>query len=282
MFYRDSSFGLTLCVFWGLCRFTTAQTVQSIVWKVPDGTLPDLSQQFTTGNTLPLSWNAWNLDQYVNATKNLVDLWVTSFDYSLNAFSQRIARNLNLTTAGNFAWTIEVPDTNLAISAKYVLRFKEAASSFEIDSGELSSPGFIILRAGIPTTSTSNTRTSSASISSSPVSSSFSSSSLPSPTPSTLAETPVSQQTLGSGGMTTGAKAGIGLGVSLGFLALCGLAYIFFFKRKGIKHSGPAETSQSVEADYKKYGAPATPAELAGLSQGPLELEASREPGGHK
>ncbi|PVH88979.1 hypothetical protein DL98DRAFT_508819, partial [Cadophora sp. DSE1049] len=281
MFYRGSSFILTLCAFWGLCRFTTAQTVQSILWKVPDGTLPDLSQQFTTGNTLPLSWNAWNSDQYVDATKNLVDLWATSFDYSLNAFSQRLAKDLNLTTAGNFAWTIEVPDTNLAISAKYVLRFKAAASSFELDSGELSSPGFIILRAGTSTTPTSNTRTSSISISSILVSSSLSSSSVASPTPSTPTETPTSQQTSGSGGLTRGAKAGIGLGVSLGFLVLCGLVYIFFFKRKGTKYSAPTETSQSEVAGYKKYGSTPNPAELVGLSQGPSELEAQREPAGH-
>ncbi|KAH7409455.1 hypothetical protein BKA64DRAFT_720727 [Cadophora sp. MPI-SDFR-AT-0126] len=281
MLYRYPSFLLTLCAFWGLCCFTTAQTVQSILWKVPDGTLSDLSQQFTTGNTLPLSWNAWNSDQYVDATKNLVDLWATSFDYSLNAFSQRLAKNLNLTTAGNFAWTIQVPDTSLAISAKYVLRFKAAASSLEIDSGELSSPGFIILRAIISTTSTPDTRTSSVATSSNPVTSSFSGSTLASPTPLNPTATPVSQQTSGSGGLTTGAKIGIGLGVSLGILVLCVLAYILF-KRKGTKYSPPTDISQIEEADYKKYGSTPNPAELAGLSQGPSELEATREPASHK
>lgn len=96
MYFRGTTFILTLCAFWTFCHFTVAQTVQSILWKVPDGTLADLSQQFKTGNTLPLSWNTWNSDQYVDATKKLVDLWVTSFDYSLNAFSQRLASEYQL------------------------------------------------------------------------------------------------------------------------------------------------------------------------------------------
>jgi hypothetical protein len=66
------------------------KTIQNILWNVPDGDLPDLSQTFTAGSTLPLSWNNYTSTLYVDTTKNLVDLWVASFDNSLNSFSQLI------------------------------------------------------------------------------------------------------------------------------------------------------------------------------------------------
>jgi len=66
------------------------ETIQNILWNVPDGDLSDLSQTFTAGTTLPLSWNNYTSTLYVDTTKNLVDLWVTSFDNSLNSFSQLI------------------------------------------------------------------------------------------------------------------------------------------------------------------------------------------------
>jgi hypothetical protein len=64
------------------------ETVQQILWNVPDGNLTDLSQTFTAGTTLPLSWNGWTSPDYIDAFKTLVDLWVTAWDYNLNPFSQ--------------------------------------------------------------------------------------------------------------------------------------------------------------------------------------------------
>lgn len=65
-----------------------AQTIQNILWNTPDGNLADLSQTFTAGITLGLSWNAYESTQYVDTVNNLVYLWVTAFDYNTNPFSQ--------------------------------------------------------------------------------------------------------------------------------------------------------------------------------------------------
>jgi hypothetical protein len=73
-----------------LLSLAVAQTVQSILWNTPNGNEPDLSQTFTNGQTLPVSWNAWTDDSYIDAYTNLVDLWVTSFDYNINQYSDKI------------------------------------------------------------------------------------------------------------------------------------------------------------------------------------------------
>jgi hypothetical protein len=83
-----------LGIFYVLCLFhlqyslAQTQTIQAMTWNVPDGKLSDLSQTFTAGTTLPLSWNGYTSPDYLDATKTLVDLWVSAFDYNLNPFSQ--------------------------------------------------------------------------------------------------------------------------------------------------------------------------------------------------
>jgi hypothetical protein len=72
-------------------HYAVAQkTVQQIIWNEPDGTLPDLTQTLTNGQTFGISWNAYNYTSYVDTTQNLVDLWVTGFEFNLNPFSQRL------------------------------------------------------------------------------------------------------------------------------------------------------------------------------------------------
>jgi hypothetical protein len=65
-----------------------AQTAQSVLWSAPDGSLPDLSQTFTSGTTLALFWKAYPFTTPIDATKTLVYLWVTSFDANLNHYSE--------------------------------------------------------------------------------------------------------------------------------------------------------------------------------------------------
>lgn len=67
---------------------TAAQSVQNLLWKVPDGKSTDLSLTFTNGVTLPLSWNNWTSTSYIDASKTLVDLWATSYDYNLNKYAE--------------------------------------------------------------------------------------------------------------------------------------------------------------------------------------------------
>jgi hypothetical protein len=84
-----------LCAAWlfNLQQYLTwaQETVQQALWVVPNGNLSDLSQTFTAGTTLALSWNAWQSNAYIDPTKTLVDLWVTAFDIALNTFSELLS-----------------------------------------------------------------------------------------------------------------------------------------------------------------------------------------------
>jgi hypothetical protein len=88
MRYHFLSVRYAACLFQLHSSLVQSQTVQSILWNIPDGNLPDLSETFTAGTTLPLSWNGWTSPDYVDAMTTLVDLWVTGFDYNVDPFSQ--------------------------------------------------------------------------------------------------------------------------------------------------------------------------------------------------
>jgi hypothetical protein len=76
-------------IFCLLLTQTLAQSnIQSLLWNVPDGKAQDLSLTFTNGVTLPLSWNNWSYINYIDASKNHVDLWATSFDWNLNQYAE--------------------------------------------------------------------------------------------------------------------------------------------------------------------------------------------------
>ncbi|KAF8859277.1 hypothetical protein BDZ45DRAFT_725389 [Acephala macrosclerotiorum] len=213
------------------------ETIQQILWNVPDGKLSDLSQTFTAGQTLPLSWNSYDSTQYVDTTKNLVDLWVAAFDFNLNPFSQRVKVGVNLTSPGNFAWTIAIPDSNLTVSAKYVLRFKVTSPTFNPNTGDLSSPGFLVLQAAeassvspsISSTSVRSTSTGTSSSTNLPASSIINTSTV---TSTATSQASNSASAAPSSGLSAGAKGGIGAGVALGALALAGLSYFFFMRRR--------------------------------------------------
>ena len=172
--------------------------------------------------------------------------------------------NINLTSPGNYAWTIVIPDANLAVSAKYVLRFKAASSTYDPNSGELSSPGFIILRAAATTNPMSSSSTSSVTMSSTSTSSSLSNTPLSSTT----------NQHSTSGGLSSGAKAGIGIGSAIAALGLIGILYVFFIRgrRKNVTPTEPVST----QVDYK-HGSITHPAELPAAwraTQHPTEMAA--------
>ncbi|CZR64405.1 uncharacterized protein PAC_14303 [Phialocephala subalpina] len=240
---------------------SSQKTIQQIIWNVPDGNLSDLSQTFTAGQTLPLSWNSYASTQYVDTTKNLVDLWVAAFDFNLNPFSQRVTIGVNLTSPGNFAWTIAIPDSNLTISAKYVLRFKVTSPVFNPNSGDLSSPGFLVLRAaGASTVSssiitTTSARSTAAGTSSStnnlPASSIINTSALTPAASTATSSTSTSPPAAPSSGLSAGAKVGIGAGVAIGALALAGLSYFFFFVRR--QKQGPEAVGSGNAYPSKDY-----------------------------
>jgi hypothetical protein len=67
-------------VVYGTCLLSNvalvrAQTVQSLVWKIPDGSALDLSSSFQNGATLPVTWNGWDETDFLNGYTTITDLW---------------------------------------------------------------------------------------------------------------------------------------------------------------------------------------------------------------
>ena len=66
------------------------ETVQSVIWNTPDGKLPNFSQTFNSEITLALSWNPWLSPAYVDASKSLLDLWITNFGGEMKEFNEKV------------------------------------------------------------------------------------------------------------------------------------------------------------------------------------------------
>lgn len=232
------------------------------MWKVPDGTSPDFTQQFSNGATLPLAWNNYTTsDPPIDTTSTFVDLWMTSFssdvDYSQRidgrtmpmSSSQKIARfaddrleNIDLTIPGTFTWTINIPETTLSTTAKYVFRFKISGSTYDPDSGEVSSPGVLIIAAKQASTTTLSSKATSTASSSTSESAS-----------STVIVDPNQHETpQPSNGLNTGAKAGVGIGITVGVLGLMSIALLFWMRRRRTTSSAQSTPSEQY-ASYKTY-----------------------------
>lgn len=66
-------------------RVAAQATIQGVMWNMPNGRAPSFSQTFTTGQTIPISWNPYN--------GTMVDLWLTPFDPDIGVeFSLLIKR----------------------------------------------------------------------------------------------------------------------------------------------------------------------------------------------
>ena len=72
--------------------FVAAQdTIQEEVWNVPSGQDVDFSNTFYDGNTVPISWNEYGGGN--TASYDTLDLWVTTFDYTVHQYSQLLNGN---------------------------------------------------------------------------------------------------------------------------------------------------------------------------------------------
>jgi hypothetical protein len=295
------NFFTIVVAFYQLFGSTCAQTVQTLLWNVPDGKATDLSLTFTNGVTLPLSWNNWTSTSYIDTSQTHVDLWVTSYDWNLNQYAEvlkskdsltrdrgpffPLSSNLciaeiDLTVVGNYAWTIAIPDKYLSTSAKYVLRFKIPATSYTPDTAQLSSPGFLVLRAATPSSSSTTSTSSSASRSSALPSQSTSTTSTAQSSSSATAPAGSLIASQSDKGLSTGAKAGLGVGISLGVLAIGALLGFVLARRKRQQKLGesPVYTEEKRNDDGAVTAPYALePAELhgGGRSSYPAELHGS-------
>ena len=77
--------------------FLSSRVVAQIVqnnWIAPVGTDPDFQQTFINGTVLAIAWEGWNSSirtQYLEEATTTADLWVTSFNFALSAFSQLLS-----------------------------------------------------------------------------------------------------------------------------------------------------------------------------------------------
>lgn len=95
--------------------------------------------------------------------------------------------------------------------------------------------------------------------------------------------------------ITTGAKAGIGVGVTLGVIAVIGVIFLLWRRRKKSKVTGPGETvdtsEQGAGLKHEKYGEPIHEKDSRGvkselytkdnvheMQQPPVELSAGEQP----
>ncbi|KAK2811473.1 hypothetical protein FQN50_002096 [Emmonsiellopsis sp. PD_5] len=237
-------------------------------WGVPDGSQPDFTVTLRNGQSVPFSWKGWNstwTDEYLGG-KATNDLWVTSFDYTVAPFAELLAQGIDISSSGSFTWTIDVPDDSLSETVKYVVRFKNAADppdSYTHSSPQLSSPGFIIVKDAKSTTTTSS------SISS--ATSSSATNSINTPSTTSLPQDP------DSSGLSTGAKAGIGVGAAVGGIAIIALVVFVFLRRRRGKEQAPEYHGMSAQHGAPKHQqSPPILEAPDSLAMAPAELPASQ------
>ncbi|KIM95340.1 hypothetical protein OIDMADRAFT_21126 [Oidiodendron maius Zn] len=157
---------------WFLLQRVVAQRIQDN-WIAPIGADSDFQQTFINGQVLAVAWEGWNasvVQQYLEETTTVADLWVTSFNFALSPFSQLLIENINIVGPGSYSWTINIDAKDLSASAEYILRFTTPGKNYDdiyvdtyVGVSHIPSPAFIIL----PGTTTSSSSSSAPPISTS-------------------------------------------------------------------------------------------------------------------
>jgi hypothetical protein len=65
-------------------------------WILPDPNGADFTQTFYEDDTFPVAWQGWpssSIDKYLQGT-NVLDLWITSYDYNQFPYTQLLACKL--------------------------------------------------------------------------------------------------------------------------------------------------------------------------------------------
>ncbi|KAJ5908721.1 hypothetical protein N7495_001403 [Penicillium taxi] len=237
-------------------QLVASDSIQSH-WTTPDGSESDLSQTFTNGETIAVAWTGWDsgwTDGYMDG-QTVADLWVTSFSWDALEYSSLLTTNRNISNAGSYSWTIDISSSALSKSAKYVLRFGVPVTTFNISAEMIDSPGFLVISGSTTTTSSSTSSTTST------TSSSSSTSSLSTTTSSTNADSTTATSTNGtittsqkstSTGLSTGAKAGAGVGGAIAGIALIGALAYFIIRRMRKGNSSSDTVPNKDHGDFTK------------------------------
>ncbi|KAL6250397.1 hypothetical protein RBB50_002699 [Rhinocladiella similis] len=266
----------------------TALAQDVVPWNIPEGVKPNFTDVYNNGNSITWSWQALN--------HTMSDLWLTSYDPTLS-YALRIASNINITEPGTLPWTITVNETFIDIDDRFVLRFTLTGTDiYPLLPNQFPSPAFIILKRGETLASASlssnPTATGVESAAASTVGVSNTDTVTPaSSVPSSLTDVSPSDtasSSSGSSGLSTGAKVGIGIGVTALVVIILGLCFVVMRLYRRVKATSNRH-SQGIVPDYPDKGATSsgtsTPAirEISGLHEAvgdrrhPAELGSKRE-----
>ncbi|KAI0201426.1 hypothetical protein F4808DRAFT_126429 [Astrocystis sublimbata] len=266
-----------------------AETVQDD-WVFPQK--PDYSTTVQLDKEYTIQWTSalstWFPNYCPDCDPNSVDLWVTG----AGSDQHKLASGVNVTSSTSIAWTARVPTNELQHSASWVLRFIPSGEDPSSSKEEISSSIFLInnpdtsssstTRASSPTTTSSTTTSSATSASTKPTTTSSATGGAGS---STTDDPPSSDTTCrpslhhkcpthSSSGLTTGAKAGIGIGVAVGAILLFGLGW-FIARRQGNKNKDRGDAPAADAAMTQDPGPGPEPYIYNGYGKTPSEVHGS-------
>ncbi|KAJ9606807.1 hypothetical protein H2200_008817 [Cladophialophora chaetospira] len=274
-----------------LASLTRSQTVQDS-WIAPAG--PDFTSTLTVGELYTITWNPnltdWFASYLSDGSAENVDLWIT--DYSLHVYAHLIASRENLESISSLSWRVDVPANEVLATNEWVFRWLPEGVDYFSTSEQISSPGFLLVALAYTSTSgfspvatpaatsSSAFSTSTTAASTSPAATvSQASGASTSNAASTLASTP------SSGGLSSGAKAGIAIAAIFGAAFSIGVGW--FLARKIGNRPGPAQLPPNISPGYSdaKLGSyqqqpfmtasipQAQPSELDSRSSGPVPAQ---------
>ncbi|KAI1081982.1 hypothetical protein F5B20DRAFT_578755 [Whalleya microplaca] len=197
-------------------------------WIFPKN--PDKTSILTAGTSYSIGWTSnlqsWFSSYCQKCDPSNVDLWTTG---GSKALKHRITTGINITSSFSYRWTVTIPSSDLATSNIWNLCF--VASGDAMDGDNIASPLFIV----DPTTSTNSVTSTTTSISSGMAMSTTHSD--PTADTTSVPGTPTSSSSLAptdppSPGLSTGAKAGIGVGAGLGGIVLVVFGWFLGYRLK--------------------------------------------------
>ncbi|KAK5044877.1 hypothetical protein LTR84_010415 [Exophiala bonariae] len=235
-----------------LVSFSEAQTVQDL-WISPAS--PEFSTNLTVGETYELKWDSSLADQFATFAQTVdpsnTDLWIT--DYNLHVYSKRIAARQNLNSITTLSWKVDIAADDIAATNQWVFRWLEQGVDYADTTDQISSPGFYVqedITAAVTRSSTiiGATYTSETPVTSSAISAASNASA------SEASAGSVASSNIGNG-LSTGAKADIGIGAVLGAALLLGLGW-FLARKAGKFKTGVTDTPNRTELPVSHSSAP--------------------------
>ncbi|QDS73446.1 hypothetical protein FKW77_008781 [Venturia effusa] len=241
-----SSYPFALATLFYHFAYIKAYSPQQLLWNFPNGKKADFYRTYINTEIVLASWNDWNSTSDIDASTTLVDLWITCAacdqqhvenpslaSPSEASYSKQLKKRIDLRVADELTWTVDIPDEQLSITPKYVLRFKPADSSFNASTPDLPSPAFlVIMNMGMTSSSSpsSSTTPSSSSLVPSP-SISISNSSSTTTTLLPSASLVIAMTTPKALGLSTEAKIGLCVGLFFLVLVICSLLAVLSIRR---------------------------------------------------